>query len=77
MLSPNHYFCSLPFLFFRLEVPLKYFFPIEKKVLIGKTDFKGIEMNPPALDLLMPQAGTHQRAPKLSSDASLACLSWN
>lgn len=57
-------------MFFMLEVPLNFFFSCRKELLlIGGTDFKVNEENPPALHLLMPQARTHQRAPKLSSDA--------
>lgn len=69
MLSPKYHFKN--FLLFRLKVPLAFFLSIGKKILIGGTDFKVTEMNPPALDLLMPPARTHQRAPKVSSDASL------
>lgn len=78
MLSHKHRFNSLPFLFLRLEVPFTFlFFSLHRKkkiLLIGGTDFEVIEMNPLALDLLMPLARTYQRAPKVYSDASLDSL---
>lgn len=73
MLSPKHSFKSLPFLFFKRKF-LSLFFSHRKNLLTGATDFKVIEINPPALDLLVPPARTHQRTPKVSSDASLDSL---
>lgn len=74
MFSHKRHFNSLPFLFFRLEVSLTFFFFFlhreKKNPPNWGTDFEGIEMNPLALDLLMPLARTYQRAPKMSSDAS-------